>query len=402
MNMFQKCITFFEHHTCSIKHHWHEKKEKFDATCFSNVPNLLVRRTDISSGWCGKSWINCFGDWVHPTSCPPNKFTVIYPSQTNEWGMVTKWTLKFDKIEPQNLDRFNRKVKSGSLCNEHNNNRLHLIMSLGTWQNPFGPGALNNLIFFEIPESATLSCGSSGSRCSFTREDFGQIDDDGGAIADQLEGAVWTTSKCIPSGTLLESFVWFSNEMISSFVAANLFETDVVNLRFCEYDVCLAACFSDCICKLPDGSECTQTTPPPTPPPSPVNEPSPIPPEAKVCAMKKNTDLCATVAVDRNLRAGEVCDYCYNFCNGKFLGCCDENGQCSQTPCTADEETGELEEVFGCPEIFIALDPSTPTDPSNPDDGTKASGTSGASTLGLSSTLAATAGLVMFLAREFN
>lgn len=68
-------------------------------------------------------------------------------------------------------------------------------MSLGTWQNPFGPAALNNLVWFEIPDAATLSCGSEGSRCSFTREDFGQVDDDGGAIADQLEGAVWSTSK---------------------------------------------------------------------------------------------------------------------------------------------------------------------------------------------------------------
>ena len=69
------------------------------------------------------------------------------------------------------------------------------IMSLGTWQNPFGPGALNNLIFFTVQNNATFSCASIGSRCSFTTSDFGRIDEDGGAIADQEGGSVWTTSK---------------------------------------------------------------------------------------------------------------------------------------------------------------------------------------------------------------
>ena len=69
-------------------------------------------------------------------------------------------------------------------------------MSLqGSWRNPFGPGALNNLIFFVVEESAVFNCDAVGSRCSFLRSDWGDVDDDGGAIADQIEGAVWTVSK---------------------------------------------------------------------------------------------------------------------------------------------------------------------------------------------------------------
>ena len=64
-----------------------------------------------------------------------------------------------------------------------------------TWQNPFGPGALNNLLFFTVPDSAALSCGSLGSRCSFVRADFVVVDDDGGTIADQIGAAIWVTSE---------------------------------------------------------------------------------------------------------------------------------------------------------------------------------------------------------------
>lgn len=70
-------------------------------------------------------------------------------------------------------------------------------MSLGTWRNPWGPGALNNLRFHEVPANtvATFACGSSGSRCSFIEQDFEKIDDDGGALAVQIGGMVWATSK---------------------------------------------------------------------------------------------------------------------------------------------------------------------------------------------------------------
>jgi hypothetical protein len=66
----------------------------------------------------------------------------------------------------------------------------------GSWVNPFGEEALNNLIFFAFDLNATLSCESVGSRCSFLRDEYTEIDEDGGAIADQLGGAVWTVCKC--------------------------------------------------------------------------------------------------------------------------------------------------------------------------------------------------------------
>lgn len=170
---------------------------------------------------------------------------------------------------------------------------------------------------------------------------------------------------------------------------ANNFANDVVNFRNCNFDVCYIACFSDCDCAYPDGTACSTTSPPPTPPPTSAPTLNP----EKNCAQQENTDQCPTVAVASNLRAGAECPYCYNFCDGEFLGCCDEAGQCSQTPCTGVK-------VYGCPEIFgvptaapnaegTRESPAPPTDPS------------GAGALGLSSTLAAVAALV-FLAREFN
>lgn len=179
-----------------------------------------------------------------------------------------------------------------------------------------------------------------------------------------------------------------------SFPPAANFANDVVNLRNCLFDTCIAACFNDCECKLPDGSPCTQTTPPPTPPPSP--KPTNAPEERKNCAMVENVNLCSTVAVEANLKAGQECEYCYNFCNGKFLGCCERDGSCSQNSCEADEG-GNLEKVFGCPEIIrsngSSPTPPTPTPPTT--------GGSSAVSSGLSSALAVSAALV-FLARELN
>ena len=59
----------------------------------------------------------------------------------------------------------------------------------------FGPGALNNLNFFFVEKEASFACGSTGSRCAFSRNEFVEVDDDGGAIADQMHGSVWTTSE---------------------------------------------------------------------------------------------------------------------------------------------------------------------------------------------------------------
>ena len=66
--------------------------------------------------------------------------------------------------------------------------------------------------------------------------------------------------------------------------------------------------------------------------------------------------MCPEIATSDALRAGQQCDYCYNFCNGKFLGCCTEDGECypANAECTADDVTGEINEVFGCDRIYEA------------------------------------------------
>lgn len=60
------------------------------------------------------------------------------------------------------------------------------------WTNPFGPAALDNLVFYVVESDASFSCALAGSRCAFLRSDFEDIDEEGGAIADQREGTVWT------------------------------------------------------------------------------------------------------------------------------------------------------------------------------------------------------------------
>jgi len=117
--------------------------------------------------------------------------------------------------------------------------------------------------------------------------------------------------------------------------------------------------------------------------------------------MKLNQDKCPDVALSDNLRAGQSCDYCYNFCNGKLLGCCEEDGRCSAAVCTADPVTGLKEEVYGCPEIF------SPT-PSPNSDGAGGPGEnpdeffSSAATTSVQSRILVAMLAVMFLARELN
>jgi hypothetical protein len=65
--------------------------------------------------------------------------------------------------------------------------------------------------------------------------------------------------------------------------------------------------------------------------------------------------LCPTVAIADNLLAGQDCDYCSNFCDGKFVGCCDRFGNCGGNPCAA----GELE-ISGCKEIFTDAPTNSP------------------------------------------
>ena len=62
-----------------------------------------------------------------------------------------------------------------------------------SWTNSFGPGALNNLVFFLLDTAGALTCGNIGSRCGFTRSDWSEIDADGGFfMADQSEETIWT------------------------------------------------------------------------------------------------------------------------------------------------------------------------------------------------------------------
>mmetsp|Transcript_14749 Transcript_14749/g.28031 ORF Transcript_14749/g.28031 Transcript_14749/m.28031 type:complete len:246 (-) Transcript_14749:61-798(-) len=245
-------------------------------------------------------------------------------------------------------------------------------MSLqGSWRNPFGEGALNNLIFFVVEESASFNCDAVGSRCSFLRSDWGDIDEDGGAIADQIEGAVWTVAQNTTT------------------------PLDTLNLNSCQFDTCIPACFNDCTCVDAAGESCPTTTAPPSAAPTQAPDATPV---VKDCPVKINDDKCPEVALSANLRAGQVCDYCYNFCNGKFLGCCEEDGSCSAAQCTEDPETGLKEEVFGCPEIF-----SSSTSPiiDGPGD-TSDEPTPSAAAMSVQSRMLVAMVAVLFVAREFN
>jgi len=108
-----------------------------------------------------------------------------------------------------------------------------------SWTNPFGPGALNNLVFFLSDTDGALTCGNIGSRCGFTRSDWGTIDIDGGAISDQLEGAIWTVGG-------------------GDFSSADMLILLDCNAR----GGCMATCFEDCLCSvIEDGQSCTQISP---------------------------------------------------------------------------------------------------------------------------------------------
>ena len=109
------------------------------------------------------------------------------------------------------------------------------------------------------------------------------------------------------------------------------------------------------------------------------------------CALQENVDQCATVAVASNLRAGEKCDYCYNFCDGDFWGCCGADGRCGGLTC-------EGEKVFGCPEIFD--DAPTPTPPNTGEGVSKPP--SGVGFYGPSTALAMTVAALMLLAPQLN
>ena len=114
------------------------------------------------------------------------------PSETSSSHPISLFVAQEESKASTNKS-FKHKKKKRS------NPSLVRIMTLGTWWDPYGDTALNNLIFFMFDETATMSCGSEGSRCSFNRNHFTQIDDDCASgscgIADQLAGSVWATSK---------------------------------------------------------------------------------------------------------------------------------------------------------------------------------------------------------------
>ena len=187
----------------------------------------------------------------------------------------------------------------------------------------FGPGALNNLIFYVVNKdnTTTFMCGSPSSRCVFQREEYGSDPEiRGGNVADQIEGAVWATIDPLVDKLILDD---------------------------CTADVCLTACFSDCICTDAAGANCTTTTPVPTEAPG---SPSPTPiPKAPQCEQKTNdTSRCADLM--ENVPLGTECD-CYNFCHNNFTSCCQVGTGCGTLDCDVEPGStpgGVGSYVYGC------------------------------------------------------
>jgi hypothetical protein len=67
-----------------------------------------------------------------------------------------------------------------------------------------------------------------------------------------------------------------------------------------------------------------------------------------------------------NIPVGVEC-YCYNFCNGEFLSCCNDDQTCSPNVCEADPTataSAVAVEVNGCVDgDFVAPSGGTPTGP---------------------------------------
>ena len=78
---------------------------------------------------------------------------------------------------------------------------------LPLWFNPLGPPT-TNLLFFAVETSATLSCQTAESRCSFIESFFDQVEGGGGgdmnikATQQQAQGSsIWTVGKLHSSGS---------------------------------------------------------------------------------------------------------------------------------------------------------------------------------------------------------
>jgi len=79
-------------------------------------------------------------------------------------------------------------------------------------------------------------------------------------------------------------------------------------------------------CRLWEGDDL-----PPTPP-----APRPTPPP-KQCVLRRNTSNCPTFTATQKVVSSCGADGCYNYCNGKFAGCCDIDDMECKVKCT---ETG--------------------------------------------------------------
>jgi hypothetical protein len=199
-----------------------------------------------------------------------------------------------------------------------------LLCSPTTVSAQFGPGALNNLIFYVVDKegSTTFMCGSPSSRCVFQREEYGSDPEiRGGNVADQLEGAVWATVDTAVDKLILDD---------------------------CSATVCITACFSDCTCTNDaTGTNCTTTTPVPTEAPG---SPAPTPiPKAPQCEQKTDdTSRCADLM--ENVPLGTECD-CYNFCHNNFTSCCEVGAGCGTLDCDVEPGStpgGVGSYVYGC------------------------------------------------------
>jgi hypothetical protein len=197
-----------------------------------------------------------------------------------------------------------------------------LVVSIAASANTFGPGALNNLIFFVVDnEPNTFMCGSPSSRCVFQREEYSSDPQvRGGNVADQLEGAVWATVDPTADKLILEN---------------------------CQADVCITACFNDCTCTDASGNNCTKTTPFPTEAPG-TPAPTPIPVAPRCEQKTEDTSRCPDLMP--NVPIGTKCD-CYNFCHNNFTSCCQVGAGCGSTDCEVEKDStpgGVGSYVWGC------------------------------------------------------
>ena len=175
--------------------------------------------------------------------------------------------------------------------------------------NPLGPGALNNLQFFQFKKTSSFQCQTTGSRCGFDRSEYNQnAIDIGGAFNEQAAGTLWTVES----------------------------PNDELRLAGCIGENCVAYCFSDCTCVETGTNEpCATTTPLPTA--APVPTPAP---QAYDCPQKQSRELCPGIMTNNLPVPDPGCD-CYNFCNGAFLSCCNEDtNSCGSTACTGTTVLG--------------------------------------------------------------